>query len=451
MTKQPFVFSLPWDAESPAAPPPYCELCLFGAGGRGQAVLRQLNATRPDLRIVAFIDNAATGKYGNIPILNLDAAISRYPRSLIIITSFWEAEIADQLKRAGIKAFLVAKENNIVRPFEHYPQPTEIIIQHIQHHADDSITINLLNGSGSPFYLRYRVGNSQFHESPDATMHVDPLQPGVDTTVAFLPKDQQREQWQSISLRLCPSPYGELDEEMQRLSPGAGNRFLLVLHNGMAFRPESWLASCGSEPDNSDSLYARHRWGGLGQYTDAHCAMVSLGMDVITDTANLTTEFFDVNRELRLSPLQLLCEVNAGSASMKCGNVAEAIAIAGRSLGYTIRTVHLIRDHVTHRGQTLIGGGHVVNELYCSQREHWIFMDCFSHVLGARIGESLLSTTELLSFIHSARRSVVELLVYEPGDAHPKWMPFIRSPLADRLKTDYSRQQHIRFGGMLTT
>ncbi len=80
--------------------PPGRRVCLYGAGRGGVAFLRLLAASRPDVEVVSFVDDASGGRKEGLPVVAPDALATRPGRvDLVLITSTYWREIAASLGR----------------------------------------------------------------------------------------------------------------------------------------------------------------------------------------------------------------------------------------------------------------------------------------------------------------------------------------------------------------
>lgn len=88
-------------------------LALYGAGGRGAAMLRDIRARRPDIRVVGWIDTYKRGSFLDLPVWRLDAFLAvrqTRPEVAILVTSAFYPTILRTLAAHGIEGCLVAVE-----------------------------------------------------------------------------------------------------------------------------------------------------------------------------------------------------------------------------------------------------------------------------------------------------------------------------------------------------
>lgn len=79
-------------------------VALYGAGATGQFVLRKIEAERPDLKVLCFIDDIKKGTINNIPLRPL----SEIPSNTIVLitTSYWR-EVRTKLEKVSLKYYVV--------------------------------------------------------------------------------------------------------------------------------------------------------------------------------------------------------------------------------------------------------------------------------------------------------------------------------------------------------
>ncbi|ACM19018.1 SAM-dependent methyltransferase, putative [Geotalea daltonii FRC-32] len=95
--------------------PAGARLCLYGVGEGCLHLLQKLQSTRPDVVVIALIDDARKNLTLTIPLVTLEE-IDRLSCDLILVTSVYWIDICQKLKTAGCTEFVVAAPDLL---FEH--------------------------------------------------------------------------------------------------------------------------------------------------------------------------------------------------------------------------------------------------------------------------------------------------------------------------------------------
>ncbi len=85
---------------------------VYGCGSAGKSLYALLHRTRPDVRVLGFVDSNRGGRLGGRKIYRLDRFLDRFTAAdyeTILIASMHAEEIAAGLERAGIANFRIAR------------------------------------------------------------------------------------------------------------------------------------------------------------------------------------------------------------------------------------------------------------------------------------------------------------------------------------------------------